>query len=141
MWGTLVFGELSSASGATLTRVIGGSLLMAAGAFAIALSSANQNENACWQKAAAREAEKYGIDAEYVQARLLGEEHAWVKGSRSWADWGLLSGAMAIIAAFAVNARMPQLHWNWPWMTLLVAAMAALLLASGVVLWRLTKFS
>src|SRR5438132_4554419 len=51
MWGTLVFGELSSASGATLTRVIGGSLLMAAGAGAIALSSATENDHARGQKA------------------------------------------------------------------------------------------
>lgn len=141
MWGTLVFGELSSASGATLTRVIGGSLLMAAGAGAIALSSANENEHARWQKAAAREAEKYGVDAEYVQARMLGEEHASVKRARSWVDWVLLGGATAIIAAFAVNARIPELHVNWVWMAVLVAAMAALLIASGVALWRLTKFS
>jgi len=141
MWGTLVFGELSSASGATLTRVIGGSLLMAAGAGAIALSSANENEHARWQKAAAREADKYGVDAAYVQARLLGEEHASVKRSRSWVDWVLLAGATVIIVAFAVNARIAELHLNWGWTTMLVAAMAALLIASGIALWRLTKFS
>jgi glucose uptake protein GlcU len=141
MWGTLVFGELSSASGATLTRVIGGSLLMAAGAGAIALSSANEDEHARWQKAASREAEKYGVDAEYVQARLIGEEHASVKRARSWIDWVLLGGATIIIAAFAVNARVPELHLNWGWMTILIAAMGVLLVASGVALWRLTKFS
>lgn len=141
MWGTLVFGELSSASGATLTRVIGGSLLMAVGAGAIALSSANEDEHARWQKAAAREAEKYGVDAEYVQARLVGEEHASVKRARSWVDWVLLGVATVIIVAFAVNARVPELHLNWGWMTVLVAAMAALLVAAGIALWRLTKFS
>ncbi len=141
MWGTLVFGELSSAAGGTLTRVIAGSLLMAAGAGAIALSSADQNEHARWQKAAAREADKYGVDAEYVHARVLGEEHASVQRARSWVDWVLLAGATVIIAAFAVNARIPQLHVNWPWITVLVAALAALLVASGLMLWRLTKFS
>jgi drug/metabolite transporter (DMT)-like permease len=141
MWGTLVFGELSSASGGTLTRVIGGSLLMAAGAGVIALSSANDDEHVRWKKAAARESEMYGVDAEYVQARMLGEEHASVKRSRSWLDWVLLAGASAIIIAFAVNARIPELHLNWGWMTVLVAAMGVLLVASGLALWRLTKFT
>jgi glucose uptake protein GlcU len=141
MWGTLVFGELSSASRVTLTRVIGGSLLMAAGAGLIALSSANDDEHERWKKAAARESEMYGVDAEYVQARMLGQEHASVKRSRSWLDWVLLSGASAIIIAFAVNARVPELHLNWGWMTLLVAAMGVLLVASGLALWRLTKFT
>lgn len=141
MWGTLVFGELSSATNSTLTRVIGGSLLMAAGAGAIALSSANEDEHARWQKAAAREAEKYGVDSDYVQARLLGQEHESVKKSRSWVDWVLLGTASIIIGFFAINARVPELHLNWAWMTLLIAAMAALLVASGVALWRLTKFS
>jgi hypothetical protein len=141
MWGTLVFGELSSASRGTLTRVIGGSLLMAAGAGLIALSSANDDEHERWKKAAARESEMYGVDAEYVQARMLGQEHASVKRSRSWLDWVLLSGASAIIIAFAVNARVPELHLNWGWMTLLVAAMGVLLVASGLALWRLTKFT
>src|ERR1051325_3774342 len=112
LWGTLVFGELASASGATMTQVIGGSLLMAAGAGAIALSSATEGEHSRWQKAAAREGEKYGVDAEYVQARLYGEEHASVKRARSWVDYALLSVASVIIVWFAVHARVPELHLN-----------------------------
>ena len=64
-----------------------------------------------------------------------------MKRSRSWVDWVLLAGATVIIVAFAVNARVAELHLNWGWTTMLVAAMAALLIASGIALWRLTKFS
>lgn len=114
---------------------------MAAGAGVIALSSANDDEHEGWKKAAARESQMYGVDPEYVRARMAGEEHASVKRSRSWLDWVLLAGATAIIVAFAVNARVPELHLNWTWMAVLVAAMAGLLIASGLALWRLTKFT
>ena len=45
LWGMLVFGELKGISSSTLTQVIAGSLLMAAGAGAIALSSATTGEH------------------------------------------------------------------------------------------------
>src|SRR5205085_3593359 len=73
-WGVLVFGELRSGGPGTLTRVLGGSLLMAAGAGAIAFSSANAGEHASWQRAAEREARRYGMDPDHVRARLLGEQ-------------------------------------------------------------------
>lgn len=141
MWGTLVFGELSTASHATMTQVIGGSLLMAAGAGAIALSSATEGEHARWQKAAQRESDKYGVDPEYVKARLYGEEHSSVKRARSWVDWVLLSAASIVIVWFAMQARVPELHLHWGWMGVLVVAMFALLITSGLALWRLTRFS
>jgi len=141
LWGTLVFGELSAASGATMMQVGGGSLLMAAGAGAIALSSATEGEHSRWQEAAERESDKYGVDREYIQARLYGEEHASVKRARSWVDWVLLAGASAIIVWFAAHARVPELHLNWGWMAVLAAAMLALLIGTGVALWRLTRFS
>jgi drug/metabolite transporter (DMT)-like permease len=140
-WGMLVFGEMSSASGATRAQVIGGSLLMAAGAAAIALSSANESEHSRWQKAAERESQKYGVDREYTQARLYGHDHSSVRRSRSWIDWALLAGASMIIIWFAAQARVPMLHLNWTFMILLLICMLGLLIASGLALYRLTKFS
>ena len=74
LWGVFVFGELADAEGAVLARVVAGSLLMAAGALAIALSSAPLREHLHWQAAAEREARRYGLDSAWVQARLAGED-------------------------------------------------------------------
>src|SRR6202165_1742051 len=48
LWGILVFGELRGLSSSLYAQVIGGSLLMAAGAGAIALSSVTGKEHARW---------------------------------------------------------------------------------------------
>ena len=53
-------------------QVIGGSLLMMLGVGAIALSSATGTEQAQWQEAALRECRRYGMDKEYVKARMQG---------------------------------------------------------------------
>src|ERR1700688_263755 len=72
LWGILVFGELRGLSTSLYAEVIGGSLLMAAGAGAIALSSVTCKEHTRWKQAADRESQRYGVDADYVQAALSG---------------------------------------------------------------------
>jgi glucose uptake protein GlcU len=114
LWGLLVFGELRGAAGTTYARVVGGSLLMAVGAVGIALASATAPEHRRWQEAAAREAERYGVDAAYVRSALAGESTA---------------------------ARVPELAVNWGAVAGLTAAMLALLGGTGVLLWRTTRFS
>jgi drug/metabolite transporter (DMT)-like permease len=141
LWGMLVFGELSSASAASRAQVIGGSLLMAAGAAAIALSSASENEHSRWKLAAERESDKYGVDREYVEARLYGQEHDSVRRRRCWVDWLLLALASAIIIWFAAQARVPALHFNASAMVALVISMLILLVASGIALYRVTRFN
>jgi drug/metabolite transporter (DMT)-like permease len=141
LWGILVFGELHSASANTYTQVIGGSLLMAAGAGAIALSSATGEEHSRWQAAAQRESKRYGVDSNFVRARMFGEEHQSVQRRRSWVDYALVSGATLVIIWFGAAARVPQLNLNWGWMAALAVAMTALLVGCSVALWRLTRFS
>jgi drug/metabolite transporter (DMT)-like permease len=141
LWGMLVFGELRGASGSTLTQVIGGSLLMAAGAGAIALSSATSGEHSRWQEAAQREAERYGIDPEYVRARMFGEQHTEARGGRTWIDWSLVAVSCIVLVWCGSVARVPHIALNWAWMTALVLAMSALLIVCGVALWRVTRFT
>src|SRR5580658_391931 len=74
LWGILVFGELRGLSPSLYAQVIGGSLLMAAGAGAIALSSVGAKEHARWKQAADREAQRYQVDAAYVLAALSGRD-------------------------------------------------------------------
>lgn len=139
-WGILVFGELR-AGGDALFRVICGSLLMAAGAGAIALSSANEGEQNRWKEAAERESARYGVDLDHVHARIYGEQGASATPNRTATDWILAAIAVAIFVALGLVAQVPQLNANWGWAAVLSAAMLALLIASGIVLWRGTRFS
>src|SRR6266581_3085137 len=141
VWGLLVFGELRGGAATTYGQVIGGSLLMALGAVAIALASATGAEHRRWQEAATREGDRYGIDPAYVRAALAGESASVSPSRRSWVDWALVGGATATIVGFGMVARVPQLTLGWGWVVGLTAAMLALLFGTGWLLWRTTRFN
>ncbi|HYT83405.1 MAG TPA: GRP family sugar transporter [Gemmatimonadales bacterium] len=140
LWGTLVFAELRGGSRAAYAQVIGGSLLMAAGAAAIALASATGREHRRWQAAATRESARYGVDPAYVRAALAGESTATGR-ARTWLDWALVLGATAVFVAAALVARVPELTLAGAPLAALVLATLALLGGSGFLLWRTTRFN
>jgi hypothetical protein len=123
--------------------VIGGSLLMALGAAAIALASATGAEHRRWQEAAEREGQRYGIDQTYVRAALAGEtlDAATGGGRRSGLDWVLVAGATAVFVAAGSVARVPALGIGWGWVAGLAGTMLALLGGAGALLWRTTRFN
>lgn len=147
LWGILVFGELHGRSASLYVQVIGGSLLMAAGAGAIALSSVTGNEHARWKQAAEREGQRYGVDADYVQAGLSGNDASAVPGrlavppGRTWLDWLLVLAATAIFFTLAILARAPNMSLNWPALVALAIAMFIFLFACGLSLWKTTRFN
>ncbi len=141
VWGLLVFGELAGGRRGTYVQVIGGSLLMAAGACAIALASATASEHRRWQDAAAREGARYGVDTEYVRAALAGESTSGTAQRRTWLDWLLVGGTTALFVGLGAMARVPELTLNWAAIAGLALAMLALLGATGLLLWRTTRFS
>ena len=140
-WGLLVFGELQGRSAATHGQVIGGSLLMALGAAAIALASATGGEHRRWQEAAERESTRYGIDPAYVRAALAGESAGATPARRTLLDWTLVAGTTAVFVGFGVVARIPTLAIQWGWVVGLTATMVALLVGTGVLLWRTTRLN
>jgi glucose uptake protein GlcU len=143
-WGILVFGELRGRGSLTYIEVIGGSLIIAAGAGAIALSSVEDEEHGKWEQAAHRERTRYNVDHEYVQAGLAGEDLARESeagAKRSPLDWMIVPCTTAIFIALAFVARLPMLSLNWPAVFLLAAALLVLLIACGTALWRATRFS
>lgn len=142
LWGIFVFGELRGLGASHYAQVIGGSLLMAAGAGAIALSSVSKDEHVRWQEAARREASRYRVDSSYVEAGLSGRDAAPAgKRGRSWLDWILVTGATAIFVRLAMFARTPHLELSFPAMAALCAAMLLLLAGTGIALWRVTRFN
>lgn len=143
-WGILVFGELRGRGLSLYAQVIGGSLLMAAGAGAIALSSVTGQEHVRWREAALREGKRYGVSADYVQAGLAGEDSN-VKNSgkrvRTWLDWTIVVVTTAIFVGLAALSRVPDLALNWNAITVLSAILLIFLVACGTALWKATRFS
>jgi drug/metabolite transporter (DMT)-like permease len=140
-WGILVFGELHGRSLSLYAYVIGGSVLMAAGAGAIAISSATAREHGRWQETAHREGQRYGIKAGYIQAGLEGRQGVERKHGRTWIDWLLVIAASGVFVVFAALGHAPQLALNWDAVAGLVLAMLLLLLVCCVALWRTTRFN
>jgi hypothetical protein len=142
LWGLLVFGELHGRGHATYVQVIGGSLLMMLGVGAIALSSASSKEQSRWKDAAQQESDRYGVAAEYVEARMDGRQVAGEAAPKRRAvDWILIAAATAVFVGFATIARVPELPIHWGPAVALGAAMLILLAACGVTIWKTTKFN
>jgi glucose uptake protein GlcU len=141
LWGIFVFGELHGRSSSTYLQVIGGSLLMMLGVGSIAFSSAAAGEQTRWKEAAQREGRRYGVAADYVEARMDGRQAASEsKPSRSAWDWLLIAVATGIFVVFAAMARVPQMSFHWGPAALLTAALLVLLFICGLALWRTTRF-
>ena len=141
LWGIFAFGELQGRSRTTYVQVVGGSLLMMLGVGAIALSSANSDEQKHWQEAAERESKRYGISAEYVAARFEGRQAVdEAPPKRSALDWVLVIVTTSVLVGFACMARVPQIAIKWAPTLVLAAASVVLLLFCGDKLWRTTRF-
>jgi drug/metabolite transporter (DMT)-like permease len=141
LWGILVFGELHGRGSSIYLEVIGGSLLMMLGVGAIAFSSATGQEQTRWKAAALRESDRYGVAADFVEARmdgrqLLGE----AKPSRSALDWLLVVAATSVFLTFAAMARVPQISFYWAPAVFLTALLFLFLIICGLALWRTTRF-
>src|SRR6202166_1782 len=140
LWGILVFHELRGAGQTVYAQVAGGSLLIALGAVAIALSSATEREHSSWQDAAQREGKRYGVEDEYVRAGMEGRQFGAGPSDRTLLDWLLILGTTALFVVLAVMARLPHMDIATGWAVALTIAMLALLATCGIALWRTTRF-
>jgi drug/metabolite transporter (DMT)-like permease len=138
LWGILVFGELAGSGGAVYARVVGGSIVMALGAGAIALSTAVRAEHRRWQEAARREADRYGVEPAYVSARMSGHDPDAPRRRTVW-DWLIVGAATAVFIGFAINAQAPELQIGYGWALALTVVMLGLLGRCGLALWRTTR--
>lgn len=139
LWGILVFGELAGSSQAVFAQVVGGSIVMALGAGAIAFSTAGAAEHARWQEVAQRDAARYGVEPDYVTARLSGRDPDAARGRTIW-DWLIVAAATAVFIGFAAVAETPEMAIEYAWALGLLIAMLGLLGGCGFALWRATRF-
>jgi drug/metabolite transporter (DMT)-like permease len=142
LWGILVFGELHGRGASIYLQVIGGSALMMLGVAAIAFSSATGKEQLRWKQSAQREVRHYGVDADYVEARMDGRQTTGeIRPPRRALDWFLVAGATTVFVIFAAMARVPQMSFNRGPAVVLTAALVLLLFVCGLALWRTTRFN
>jgi drug/metabolite transporter (DMT)-like permease len=146
LWGILVFGELRGHGASLYAQVIGGSVIMAAGAAAIAFSSTSPKEHEHWQAAALRESQRYGTDLDYVRAGLEGrnanDERTGEHSTRRTAlDWITLAITTLVFVALARMARTPEVLFNAHAAMALFAVILVILAICGAALWRITRFS
>lgn len=139
--GLLVFRELHGLSAKIYAEVIGGSVLMALGALAISTSSVSEREYASFRRASEREIELYRIDPEYVKTRSEGLDVNAGEVRRTGGDWLLIATATLIFAGLGALAQAPHMQMQTGWLALFAAALLAVLVAGGVALWRVTKFT
>ena len=126
-------------SDVSLTLVVVGSVIMAIGAAAVALATTGDTEHDRWRDAAEHEARRYGVDLEWVRARLVGA--ASTPPRRTWIDWTLVAISTAVFVFVAGIAEAPALAMDLRWVVLLCIVTVALLAAAGSVLWRTTRFN
>ena len=141
LWGILVFGELQGGTQSLYVKVIGGSMVMALGALVIALSSVKPGEHERWKAKAAREAERYGVDAEFTRARVEGLTTGGAAPKRSWVDWAIVSAATMTLAGFALLARTPEIPFRWESGAVLLGVLLVAVVGCGLALWRVTRFN
>src|SRR5580700_9793062 len=141
LWGVFVFGELHGRGASTYVQVVGGSLLMILGVGAIAFSGATGAEQVRWKEAAQREGTRYGVAADYVEARVDGRRSAGEEVlKRSGWDLVLIVAATGVFVFFGWMARVPQMALHWGPAVVLSLVSLGLLVGCGVVIWRTTRF-
>ncbi|QEH38969.1 Sugar transport protein [Aquisphaera giovannonii] len=141
-WGALVFGELAGLSTDARLLVVGGSLVMIAGAVAIGLAEAPASERASWRLAMERECRRYNLDPDEVAAAVAGEETPGAgPGRRPWWEFLIVAGAIGIFAWLGLHASAPAIAMDLRWMAVLAALSLVFLAVGGTVLWRRTRFS
>ena len=142
LWGALVFGELSGESLTARLLVIGGSLVMIAGALAISQAEAPASEQDSWRLASERECDRYGMDAGRAAAILHGDDPlARETPPRHWLESVVTLVAIGIFVWLGLHAKVPSIPMNFPVLLLLLAATVGFLIVCGRMLWKRTRFS
>lgn len=140
-WGALVFGELAGTDLLHKLLVVGGSLVMIAGAIAISTAVATEREQSSTHEALKRECERYKLSYNRVFACYSGSEFDGSEEKRSWCDYCIVAAAVAIFVWLGRAAAVPALSMNYVWLSVLVAVLLAAGLGCGWLLWRDTRFS
>jgi glucose uptake protein GlcU len=141
-WGVLVFGEFAGQSGLARGLIIGGSLIVIAGAIAISSAVAPEAEQGARRVATLRECKRYGLDFDRVEASMTGADPLTSEApGRRWWDGAIVAAALVIFVYLATITERPPFAWHHVWAGSLFIAMLAALFGIGYLLWKRTRFS
>jgi len=140
-WGALVFGELAHMTGSHVF-IVGGSLIMIAGAVAISFAEAPADEQRQWQLAMERECARYGLDRGRIAAAVMGSESSpGPRSSRHWWELLIVAAAVAVFVWLGMLAERPRIEIDMGWLLAIVVASLAALAGAVFVLWKRTRFA
>jgi drug/metabolite transporter (DMT)-like permease len=140
-WGALVFGELAHMADSR-AFIVGGSLIMIAGATAISFAEAPADEQRHWRKAMERECARYGLDPERTAAAVMGSDTpAGLRTRRRWWELVIVAAAVSVFVWLAMLAERPSIDVDMTWLLIIAAASFAVLGGAAFVLWRRTRFA
>lgn len=141
-WGALVYGELAHLGFAGKAFIIGGSLVMMLGVLAISLSEAGPAEQAAAREAMERECDRYGLDRREVAVTLEGHDPLQSRAPRRrpW-ELALAVAAVAVFVWLGFGTQRQDLPIHVGWLVGLSAAALVVLVVSGTLLWKRTRFS
>jgi hypothetical protein len=140
-WGALVFGELAHMVDSQ-SLIVGGSLIMIAGATAISFAEAPADEQRHWRLAMERECARYGLDRERVAASVAGSESSGaLRSPRRWWELVIVAAAVSVFVWLGLLAERPGMEVDTSWMLAIAVASLALLAGAVVVLWKRTRFA
>lgn len=141
-WGVLVFGEFAGLDLTARLLIVGGSLVMIAGAAAICVAAAPEAERTAWRKAMQRECDRYQMDPSRVAAVLEGGDPLAAEAPRRrWGELAVVAVAVGIFIWLGAQAAPQEIALDRFWMAALCGATLLTLFAGGFLLWRRTRFS
>ncbi|MBZ5514978.1 MAG: GRP family sugar transporter [Acidobacteriia bacterium] len=141
-WGALVFGELAGRGSSAKGLIIGGSVLMIAGALGISVSVAETRERASWQEAMESESRRYGLRIADLMAAQAGDDPIGQKASprRAW-DGLIVLAALGVFVWLADGTERPPIRMDLGWVAILLLPTLLLLCGCAWLLWKRTRFS
>jgi glucose uptake protein GlcU len=140
-WGALVFGELSHADPTHRLLVVAGSIVMILGALAVSTAVATEREHASTNDAMVRECERYDLNYTRVLGAYSGGPGSENGARRSWWDYAILTGAVAVFVVLGTRAGRPDLAINSTWTSILSGIMVITASVCAWRLWRATRFA
>jgi hypothetical protein len=120
--------------------VLGGSVVMIAGAALISSAAAAGKEQSSRNVALLRECDRYGLDYRKTLMSMDGDD-AEAGSARRWWDYAIVLAAASVFVYLAEVAHVPDLHLNFGWIAVLSVILVGSLVVGGVTLWRRTDFN
>jgi glucose uptake protein GlcU len=140
-WSAFVFGELAHVSTPGRWLVVAATLLMIVGAVFISSAAVPAREQASRRDAISRECLRYGLSLEECEAAQLGATHGnSAQTKRPWWDVLIVAAAVALFLWLGLQAHVPPLAMNIPWMAALCVVLAFAAIGCGWLLWKRTRF-